>query len=220
MHNPLRSESEAFRWLVVIGLACAAVIAVTLATEPRYGVILGTTLIGFGIGVLWRGASGREPRKVEVAPPSAGDGEVHRVVVLANETVRGEALLDEIRNRSKGRDSEILVVTPAITSGVKHWVSDTDQAYEDADDRRAASVEAIRAAGLQARGMTGDSDPFVAIEDALREFPANEVIISTHPPEHSRWLERGVVDRARREIDLPVTHVVVDLEAEGAAASR
>jgi hypothetical protein len=48
----------------------------------------------------------------------------------------------------------------------------------------------------------------------LRAFPADELIISTHPPDRSKWLERGVVERARREVPLPVTHVVVDLEAE------
>ena len=46
------------------------------------------------------------------------------------------------------------------------------------------------------------------------------MIVSTHPPERSKWLERGVVERAEREIPLPVTHVVVDLEAEDAAAAR
>ena len=214
MHNPLRSEAEAFRWLVVIGVACAAVIALALITEPRYGAILGALLIGLGAGVLWRGARGAEPRKVEVAP--RGDGDTYRVLVLANETVGGSALLDEIRNRCKGRNSEILVVTPAITSQVKHWVSDTDQAYVDADERRAASIAAIREAGLDARGRVGDSDPNVAVEDALLRFPADEVIISTHPPARSRWLERGVVEKAQREIDLPITHVVVDLEAEAA----
>jgi hypothetical protein len=213
MHNPLRSEAEAFRWFVVIGAACAAVIALALLTAPRYGALLGAALIGLGAGLVWRGTRGRGPRKVEVA---RSDDETHRVLVLANETVGGSALLDEIRSRCKGRRSEILVVTPAITSQVKHWVSDTDGAYEDADERRAASVSAIREAGLDARGMVGDSDPNVALEDALSRFPADEVIISTHPPERSRWLERGVVERAQREIDLPVTHVVVDLEAETA----
>jgi hypothetical protein len=216
MHNPLRSEAEAFRWLVAVGVACAAIIALALLTEPRFGAILGAGLIGLGAGFLWRDARGSEPHKVEVAPRDEREGDGHRVLVLANETVRGKALLDEIRNRSKGRDAEILVVTPAITSRTKQWASDTDRAYEDADERRAASVEAIRAAGLDARGMVGDSDPSVALEDALGRFPADEIIISTHPPERSRWLERGVVERARREIDLPVTHVVVDLEAEAA----
>ena len=45
-------------------------------------------------------------------------------------------------------------------------------------------------------------------------------MISTLPPEKSRWLEHGVVERTREEIDLPLTHVVVDVDASvgGAAA--
>ena len=62
--------------------------------------------------------------------------------------------------------------------------------------------------------QVGDPDPNAAIESALLRFPADELIISTHPPERSRWLERGVVERARRDIDRPITHVIVDLEAE------
>jgi len=214
MHNPLRSEAEAFRWVLVIGGACAAVIALSLLTDPQYGAILGAGLIGLGIGLLWRGARGSERGKAEIA---RGDAGTHRILVCANETVGGGALLNEIRNRCKGRRNEILVVTPAITSQVKHWVSDVDEAIADADRRREASVKAINEAGLDARGEVGDSDPNVAIQDALLTFPADEVIISTHPPHRSRWLERGVVERAREEIDLPITHVVVDLEAEAAA---
>jgi uncharacterized membrane protein len=214
MHNPLRSEADAFRWVVIIGGACGAVIALSLLTEPRYGAVLLAALIGLGVGLLWKGSRGTLPRKAEIA---RGNGDVHRVVVIANETVGGRALLNEIQNRCKGRRSEILVVTPAITSQVKHWVSDVDEAIEEAERRREESVSAIREIGLEARGEVGDSDPNVAIEDALRTFPADEVIISTHPPDRSRWLERGVVERAREEVDLPITHVVVDLEAEAAA---
>jgi hypothetical protein len=77
----------------------------------------------------------------------------------------------------------------------------------------------MSAAGLEARGEVGDHhDPRTAIEDALREFPADEIVVSTHPPDRSRWLEKGVVERVRQEVSLPVTHVVVDLEAEGAPA--
>jgi hypothetical protein len=76
----------------------------------------------------------------------------------------------------------------------------------------------MSSAGLRARGYVGDHhDPNTALEDALREFAADEVLVSTHPPERSRWLEAGVVERARRDIPLPVTHVVVDLKAEAAA---
>ena len=62
--------------------------------------------------------------------------------------------------------------------------------------------------------MVGDDDPFAAATDALASFGADEVIISTLPPESSRWLERGVVEQLRRDVPLPITHVVVDREAE------
>ncbi len=217
MHNPLRSEADAFRMVVIIGIAAAAVIALSLAAGPRYGAVLGALLIGVGIGFAWRGSRGTLPRKAEIA---SGDASAYRILVVANETVGGRALLSEIQNRCKGRASEILVVTPALTSAVKAWLSDTDQATEAARKRLESSVRAIEGVGLRARGDVGDSDPVVAIEDALRSFPADELLISTHPPDRSRWLERGVVERAREEVDLPVTHIVVDLEAEAAVPAR
>ena len=69
----------------------------------------------------------------------------------------------------------------------------------------------MRTAGIGATGEIGDGDPIQAIEDALRTFRPDELIVSTHPPGRSHWLERGVVDKARERFDLPVTHVVVDL---------
>jgi GABA permease len=52
------------------------------------------------------------------------------------------------------------------------------------------------------------------MEDALRTFGADEIIISTHPEGRSHWLERGIVESARARFDAPITHVVVDLAAE------
>jgi hypothetical protein len=213
MHNPLRSEADAFRMVMTIGAGAAAVIVLSLVAGPEFGVVLAAALVGVGIGAAWRTSRGTERPKAEIA---RGGGEVHRVLVVANETVGGRALLSEIEYRCRGRNSEILVVTPAITSAVKHWLSDVDEAIEAAEARRSDSVRTIEALGLRARGEVGDSDPNVAIEDALRTFPADEVIISTHPPDRSRWLERGVVRRARDDVELPVTHVVVDLETEAA----
>ena len=68
--------------------------------------------------------------------------------------------------------------------------------------------------GIPAQGDIGDGDPVQAMEDALRLFPANEVIISTHPYGRSNWLERNVIERARERFPVPITHVVVDLEHE------
>lgn len=212
MHNPLRSEADAFRWVVVIGAAAASVIALTLLTRPVVGVVWAAALIGFGAGFAYRNSRGSLPRSVEVT--RGGDGK-HRLLVVANETVGGEALLEEIRDRSRNRDCEVLVVTPALTaSRAAHWASDVDEAIELARQRMELSLIELERLGLKAKGEIGDSDPNVAIEDALRVFPADEIVISTHPPHRSRWLEHGVVERAREQIDLPITHVVVDLATE------
>jgi uncharacterized membrane protein len=214
MHNPLSSEDDAFRWVVIIGSGAVAVIALTLLTRPVFGVVLAAALIGFGAGVAYVGARGQLPRSVALT--HGGDGK-YRLLVVANETVAGEALLAEIGERSRNRDCEILVVTPALAgSRAAHWASDVDEAIELARQRMELSLIAIGQLGLKARGEIGDSDPNVAIEDALRVFPADEIVISTHPPERSRWLEHGVVDRAREQIDLPISHVVVDLAVERA----
>jgi hypothetical protein len=214
MHNPLRSEADAFRWVVVIGAAAVSVIGLTLLTRPVVGVIWAALLIGFGIGFGYRAARGSLPRSVEVT--RGGDGKF-RLLVVANETVQGEALLNEIRERCRDRKSEVLVVTPALAaSRASHWASDIDEAIELARQRMELSLIEIRGLGLKAKGEIGDSDPNMAIEDALGVFSADEILISTHPPERSRWLEHGVVDKAREQIDLPIAHVVVDLASDRA----
>ncbi len=196
----------------MIGIAAVSVILLALLIRPVVGAVWAALLVGFGAGMTYRSSRGSLPRSVELT--RGGDGK-HRLLVVANETVGGEALREEIRNRCRDRDCEILVVTPALAvSRAEHWASDVDEAMEIARQRMELSLIEIKQLGLKARGEVGDSDPNVAIEDALRVFPADEIVISTHPPQRSRWLEHGVVERASREIDLPITHVVVDLDAE------
>ena len=213
MHNPLRSEADAFKWFVVVLVGAISVGAIAALTRPLVGVIWAALLICVGGTIAYRDSRGRIPE--DVALTRGGDGR-HRLLVVANETVGGAALLEEIGRRCQGRDCEILVITPALAaSRADHWASDIDEAIVLARQRMELSViEIEQRLGRRARGEIGDSDPNVAIADALRAFPADEIVISTHPPQTSRWLERGVVDRARDEIDLPISHVVVDLAAE------
>ena len=70
-----------------------------------------------------------------------------------------------------------------------------------------------RPEGVTATGKVGDANAALgAIEDELRLFGVDEVIISTYPPGTSNWLETGIVQRLRDELDIPVTHVVVQPE--------
>ena len=204
-----------FRVVLVVGLAMVPVILLAVVIDPIAGAILFGIEVGAAVGYLVQRVRSAEPRNAEVAP-LPGDG-VHRVLVVANETVGGRALLAELQSRVKGEErSELLVVVPPLAgSAAAHWSSDIDSAIPEAKERLEASVAAMRAAGLEVSGRLGDHhDPNQAIEDALKEFPADEVVISTHPPKRSRWLESGVIEKARAELPQPVTHVVVDLEEE------
>ncbi|OJU84840.1 MAG: hypothetical protein BGO11_08540 [Solirubrobacterales bacterium 70-9] len=215
MHNPLRSEADVFRLVVVIGVAAALVVALSLIAKPVWGVLLAALLIGVGIGFVWRAVRGSEPRSVE-GHPVADD--TRRILVVANQTAAGRELLQEIGNRCRGQDCEVMLVSPALVgSRAERWASDIDEGLDLARERMARSVTALRGIGVEVRAEVGDPDPNMAIEDALRVFPADEIVISTLPPEQSRWLEHEVVERTRREVELPMTHVIVDLDAERAA---
>lgn len=212
MHNPLRSEEEAFRWLVVILIGALAIIALTALTRPLYGALLLLVLVAVGVAVVWRGSRGSERQQTHIERHS---GDQLRILVIANQTVGGKALLDQIRAKARDRRAEILLVTPALTSSkLSHWTSDVDGAIEGAEERLRKSLELLDSEGFDARGEVGDSEPNQAITDALLEFGADELIISTLPPGVSHWLEKDVVERARQEVDVPVTHVIVDLEKE------
>ena len=217
MHNPLRSEAEMFRVVVIIGMAALPVIILGLAVDPLAAAILLACEVAAGLLLVWSRSRGTEPHEAEVA---ARDDGVYRLLVVANETVGGRALMAEIERRCAGRANEVRIVVPALTSSrLEYLAHDVDTAIAEAQARLDRSLRTISSAGLRAEGEVGDHhDPNVAIEDALASFAADEVLISTHPPDRSRWLERGVVERAEREIPLPVTHVIVDLEAERTSA--
>jgi hypothetical protein len=124
-----------------------------------------------------------------------------RTLVIANETIEGPGLHEAIHY-----GAEVRVVAPALNSLLRYWLSDEDAA------RRLAEARLGRA-GIEASGRVGDADPLLAIEDELRLFPADEIVISTHPEGRSRWLAHDLVDRACERFDLPVLHVVADSRA-------
>lgn len=143
-----------------------------------------------------------------------------RLLVIANETVGGERLRRLIEQRARGLRAEVLVITPALNSPLRHWVSDEDRARGAAQRRLAASLQRLQALGIQARGEIGDADPLQAIEDALRTFGADEIILSTHPAGRSNWLERQVVEKARARFAVPLTHTIVDLKRDQCPENR
>ncbi|MBA3735599.1 MAG: universal stress protein [Actinobacteria bacterium] len=211
MINPLRSEAEAFKFLIASIVYFGAIVIATVA---------GGTWVGLGVfvaltaGVLWWWwQARRDERPAQTTPRPHAAGE-RRILVVANETVGGHTLRSTILEKSLDVREEVLVVTPALNSPIRHWTSDEDGARAAAQKRLDQSLVQLAEAGVQARGEVGDGDPLQAMEDALRTFGADEIIISTHPEGRSNWLERGVVEKARERFAVPITHVVVDLTRE------
>ncbi len=109
----------------------------------------------------------------------------------------------------------------ATTSGVSASpASDIDHETEQAAERMETLRGELERQRVHATGRVGDTNPLLAIEDALREFPADELVIATQPADQSTWLERNLVHDARtRFAPLLVTHVIVDPALDRGAAA-
>ena len=131
-----------------------------------------------------------------------------RLLVVATADVPEAALRASVRAHA-GEDAEILVVAPASGISRLDWLTNADSdARSDAAARADELAEAAPSDDVESR--VGDSDPVKAIEDALRSFPADEVIIATSADEDAGWLEKGSAETTLARFSLPVTHLVVE----------
>lgn len=169
-------------------------------------------LIGLVIVVWAVGRRHEHPSDLDVPATRArkpDDGKA-RVLVISDGSATSQAFNDAVVARTAGRPLEVLVVAPALGSRLSHWTGD-DQARHDAEGNLEQTVAGLTAAGVvTARGEVGSDDPIQAADDALREFPADEIVLATHPEQEANWKERGVVEIVRDRYNLPVTHVDVD----------
>lgn len=168
MHNPLRSEAEAFRFLVVVIVGAVVVVAAAYVN----------TWVGVAAAVLVIGAVGawllRAPHTT--ASPavlvSGTPGATHRILLVAARGTSG------IAGRIGERATDVLVVVPALVSTVQSLTGAVDDEREAAQQTADALAGEFSHAGLQAHGVVGADDTVLAIEDALREFGADEIVLA------------------------------------------
>jgi len=147
------------------------------------------------------------------------DGDPRKVLVVANETVGGRAVVDAIRRRADEGPVKVFVVCPQ--NQPKHGYVVYDETVRTAAEHRLnVTVDQLKDIGIEASGEIMDPDPYAATMDAVDIFRPDEIVISTHPETRSGWLRRDLVDRVRDATELPVEHVVVDLDADRAEATR
>jgi hypothetical protein len=141
---------------------------------------------------------------------------LRHVLIVANETVAGEALLDRIRAEAGDEDARFTVIAP-INEPREGYVVYEDTRRASAGRRLERALDSLRAAGVAAHGFVVDEEPVAAVRDALAtlEPPVDEIIVSTHPEATSGWQRRNVLERIREVAgDVPVDHVTVDLNAQ------
>jgi hypothetical protein len=127
------------------------------------------------------------------------------VLVIANETVVGEALFARIRERAERSPTSFVLVSPQ---------SDPTQApHPDAERRLRRALALLRAEGIDAHGQIAHHDPFSAVLEAIGDERVDEIIISTFPDTKlSSWMRGDLIERVRKETRLPVEHVTVPVE--------
>ena len=149
--------------------------------------------------------------------PGDPDG-TFRLLIVTTEPHVSDALQAEIERRAGGRETQSMVVIPTVTeTRFEHVAGDVDDAIGQAVEEREEVAGEVEQAGasLVSDPRIGDSDPLLAIEDGLREFPADEILVVTRPSDQAGWLEDDLFDRARERFPHPIAHFVVGGEQDG-----
>jgi hypothetical protein len=129
-----------------------------------------------------------------------------KVLVVTSEPITAQHLRDALGADGDPSDAEVMVVVPALAdSAFKFWMSDADEAIARAEEVRQASVERLGQEGVSASGDTGEADPYLAIEDALKTFDADRIVLFTHAGDDQRYREdldeREITERFGRPVD-------------------
>jgi hypothetical protein len=124
--------------------------------------------------------------------------EATNILVLANQTVLSDELLDRIRKRAAQGKTAFLIVAP----------QDDAEQHDDADRRLRRALSDLRSEGIDAHGQIVHPDPYTAAMHVVNDERVDEIIVSTFPGERSGWLRRDLVERLRKDTQLPVDHVI------------
>ena len=138
------------------------------------------------------------------------------VLVVAHQTAATPGLLDAVRERSQRGPARFHLVVPRQPHGIHKLVDPQDASDEEAQRVLDVALPKLsEAAAAEVTGSIGDTEPLMAIQDAVNLGGYDEIIISTLPLGVSRWLKLDLVSKTRG-LGLPVTHVAAPSKVEAA----
>ena len=208
---PVKTESDAFRVAAALGLLLGASVIVGALSSPPYGVVVFAAGCAAGLVFELAGRETGDHGLLDAAsaphPHGPGPGKRH-VLVVAERTLAGEELGRQLQPEP-GVDLELDVLSPVMASRLHHWAGDVDREREQARVRLEASLAWAVQQGFVAKGEVGDPDAMGAIEDELRDFGADEVIIVTRPSERTAWLANRMLSHLKKQLEVPVREIVI-----------
>jgi hypothetical protein len=156
-----------------------------------------------------------EPNEELRFPQGARTTAGKRALVVSNEKVSGDRLVGSVLGHLGREVEEIFVVAPALAdSALDHIMGDVDAAIPPARRRLETTLREFHDAGIEARGEVGDSDPIQAISDEIVKFEPDQILVVAHTDDEGAFAEKGLLEQAERDFDLPVVELVVTHEAE------
>ena len=127
-----------------------------------------------------------------------------KLLVLTPEPIDADTLRSAAGDAAD--EAEVLVISPATTqSGLRFWMSDVDDAIERAQETADESAELLEEGGIDAAAVTGEAEPAVALRDALATFPADRIVVFTHPEDEQDHREADGLD----ELGVPVEFATI-----------
>jgi GABA permease len=209
--DKLKVKMWGFPVLSILTVAAMLVVLAQMGLDPQTRPQLVLSLLAWGVFLLAFAAM-RFGRKEAGAAAGVPDV-VGRVLLLANETMTEEGLLQQLREVHAETGATLHVTVPAnpVDTGqaeVEGAAFVWEATRKEARQRLDTMLAALHSSGIEATGELGDYRPIVALRRAVAEFDPDVVIISTHRPEASTMLFTDIVTAARRELSVPVHHVV------------
>jgi hypothetical protein len=137
-----------------------------------------------------------------------------RLLVLTSEPVSADQLRDALPGDADPTDAEVMVVAPALhESALRFWLSDADEAIARADEVRRRSIDQLGAAGVSAVADTGEGNPEDAVEDVLKTFAADRILVFAHTGDEQRYREDVDTDALQSRFGVPVTQARVEAQS-------
>ncbi len=181
---------------LIIAAICVPVTAAMALSGTEIGAGLGVAVGALAATSLVVFAARAKPDGgIEVAESQDAG---HRVLVLAvaEATPAAAQRIADIT----GSPSDVRLLVPVPSHRLDRWLSAEDDARHEAEARLARSAGVLVAAGLPVSGSVGDHDPAQALEDELRGYPADEVVLLSDG-------EKNPLGKVERRLSLPLRRV-------------